>query len=591
MPEKKKQKKESTSPFKGNLVGISLVAVALFAIYQYLYPSSFSSQPETPAPVFDLSSELEALCPVYPAVRSSDFEKDRPILERILNDPSFRIASAQKLSKAVQIDTQVFDEQLDVAQDPEVWTKFVKFHEYLEATFPTVYSQLKVDKINTYGLVFTWEGSDPSLKPLMFLAHQDVVPVQKDTLQDWSYPPFEGRIADDRVWGRGSADCKSLLIALLETVELLVDEGYSPKRGVILAFGFDEEASGTYGAHNISKFLLEKYGPDSIALILDEGEAVSYVDKKQTTLVAKIATQEKGYLDLEVALTTVGGHSSVPPKHTAIGLISKLVTHIEDHPLDPEISTRNPLVQFSNCLGAAGALRDDFKTALVAYSKDPSNNIVKQGVIKGISKIAFFFGSLITTTQATDLIFGGEKINALPESARVVINHRVDVERDSAQIIDRLIHFHVVPIAKEHGFKVTYSDYGSDKVETVYEPEGVASLGEFHVSPFSRVWEPAPESPSDDNVWSIISGTTRTIFEEFVDPSAKLIASPYMMPGNTDTRHYWPLTKNIYRYVPGIVDIYKAKIHSVDESTEVDAHLQVIAFYHEFIKVASEWEL
>ena len=72
------------------------------------------------------------------------------------------------------------------------------------------------ETVNDLGLLYTWKGRDPSAKALVFAAHIDVVPIAPGTLKDWTHPPFEGRIADGFVWGRGAMDCKGFLIALME---------------------------------------------------------------------------------------------------------------------------------------------------------------------------------------------------------------------------------------------------------------------------------------------------------------------------------------------------------------------------------------
>lgn len=124
--------------------------------------------------------------------------------------------------------------------------------------------------VNTLGLVYTIEGSDPSLKPLMLAAHQDVVPV--NDVQNWKYPPFSAHFDGRFLWGRGASDDKNSLTALLSALETLL--GYAewvPRRTIVLALGFDEESSGRRGAGTIGPFLEERYGKYGIALLLDEG--------------------------------------------------------------------------------------------------------------------------------------------------------------------------------------------------------------------------------------------------------------------------------------------------------------------------------
>jgi Gly-Xaa carboxypeptidase len=107
------------------------------------------------------------------------------------------------------------------------------------------------------------------------MAHQDVVPVPDSTVDAWTHPPFSGYYDGTFIWGRGASDCKNQLIAELETIELFLKYGFEPKRTIILAFGFDEECSGRRGAGHIAPVLIERYGENGVAAIVDEGAGVS----------------------------------------------------------------------------------------------------------------------------------------------------------------------------------------------------------------------------------------------------------------------------------------------------------------------------
>lgn len=159
------------------------------------------------------------------------------------------------------------------------------------------YEHATVETINRFGLVYTVAGSDESLAPILLTAHQDVVPVEEETLDEWEYPPF-GAFYDKTngyLYGRGASDDKSAITALMSAMEaLLSQEGYQPRRSVIFAFGFDEECSDYRGAGEISKHLEERYGEGGIAVILDEGGAG--LQSLGDTLYALPAVYEKGYL-------------------------------------------------------------------------------------------------------------------------------------------------------------------------------------------------------------------------------------------------------------------------------------------------------
>ena len=82
---------------------------------------------------------------------------------------------------------------------------------------------MQLTKVNTYGLHYEWTGSDSTLKPIMLTAHQDVVPVDPTTVDQWKYPPYSGHFDGERIWGRGSVDDKSGLIGILSVPLVLLD--------------------------------------------------------------------------------------------------------------------------------------------------------------------------------------------------------------------------------------------------------------------------------------------------------------------------------------------------------------------------------
>jgi Gly-Xaa carboxypeptidase len=126
-------------------------------------------------------------------------------------------------------------------------------------------------RINTHALLYHWPGSDSSLKPILLTAHQDVVPVDPNTAGSWIHPPYSGHYDGTWVWGRGSTDDKSGLVGIMVTLEKLIEKGFKPKRGILVGFGMDEEASGLYGAHKIASYIEETYGKNSVSVLVDEG--------------------------------------------------------------------------------------------------------------------------------------------------------------------------------------------------------------------------------------------------------------------------------------------------------------------------------
>ena len=96
------------------------------------------------------------------------------------------------------------------------------------------------ERIGHHAVLITIPGTDPSLRPSLYMSHRDVVPVVEGTEQDWTYPAFSGAVADGYIWGRGTLDIKTVF-GILEAAEYLLAHGKSFTRTAYLAFGDDEE--------------------------------------------------------------------------------------------------------------------------------------------------------------------------------------------------------------------------------------------------------------------------------------------------------------------------------------------------------------
>jgi carboxypeptidase PM20D1 len=203
-------------------------------------------------------------------------------------------------------------------------TQFDKFVTYVRASFPLVHQRLKQETFNQYGLLYEWKGKNPALKPVLLMGHYDVVPVIQGTQGMWKRAPFSGIIDGEYLYGRGTLDNKMSVIGLLESVEYLIKSGFQPERTLLLAFGQDEETSGMRGAQTIAAALKKR--ETTLEYVLDEGgiiksEGISGVNKP----VALIGISEKGYLSLELTAVGKGGHSSMPPAQTSIGMVAEAV--------------------------------------------------------------------------------------------------------------------------------------------------------------------------------------------------------------------------------------------------------------------------
>jgi carboxypeptidase PM20D1 len=164
----------------------------------------------------------------------------------VCSQPHQHSPELSRLSRALQFQTvSTYD---SAAFNPVPYKGFI---DWLQESYPRVHRQLEWSVINEYSLVYHWKGSDPSLSPGLFLAHYDVVPVENPT--KWARPAFSGHVDEHFIWGRGAVDNKSQVLALLESAEKLLQDGFIPRQTICFAFGHDEEIGGDQGAFPIER--------------------------------------------------------------------------------------------------------------------------------------------------------------------------------------------------------------------------------------------------------------------------------------------------------------------------------------------------
>lgn len=476
-------------------------------------------------------------------------------------EPEMAKQSVEILQGAIRIPTMSYDD-MDMNPDNEPrFEVFKKFHDYLFKTFPLAAEH--AEKVNTYGLLYTFPGKTAALKPVVLMAHQDVVPVAEATLDQWDHAPFEAHFDGEWIYGRGTADTKDSLVATLEAVESLLKQHWSPDRTLILSFGFDEEISGYRGARPLAETIQNRYGVDGVEVIVDEGFGIqSY----QGSYVAGVTVAEKGYIDIQASLTTPGGHSSVPPDHTGIGIVSHLIKKLESHPFPSELDNSNPTLGFYRCLAEhSSEMNKELRRTILDIDFGDHRSLLTK-YIEGIPEQKY----LIRTSQAVDIIRGGVKINALPEQVEVKVNHRINVNSGTAAVIDRFEEF-VSEIAEE--FDLGVESNGETLMEAT--PNGFFNI----TSPHSL--EPSPISPHSGEPWDLIGSTTRSIIEGY-GIEKPVIMAPTLFPANTDTRYYWDLTRAIYRFKPVLGEDI-ANYHTVNERLRMRSHLMSVAWFYEFI--------
>jgi acetylornithine deacetylase/succinyl-diaminopimelate desuccinylase-like protein len=260
---------------------------------------------------------------------------------------------------------------------------------------------------HTAALVVHYRGSDPGKKPILLSAHMDVVAANP---ADWQRDPFKLVEENGYLYGRGVADMKTNVIALIETMMRFKREHFVPSRGMILVFSGDEETDMAS-----TRELAKRYHDAEFLLNADAGGGT--YDPNLKPVVYEIQAAEKTYADFTLTVTSPGGHSSEPePSKNAIYRLAKALGRIAGYQFPVQHSeitlaslkatgehSTGPLAQ---AMRRFAARPDDAKAAAV-ISADPA-----------------YVGQIRTTCIAT-MLDGGHALNALPQRATANINCRI----------------------------------------------------------------------------------------------------------------------------------------------------------------------
>ncbi len=437
----------------------------------------------------------------------------------------------QTLSKVIQCKTvsHVDESETD-------WGEFEKLHKVFEEAYPLLHKTLKKEIIGRAGLFYTWEGTNPDLKPIALIGHQDVVPVPEETEGDWTYPPFSGTIADGYLWGRGAVDMKDHVVAVMESIETLLEDGYVPERTVMVLFGYNEELVDSERSAAIILANTLKERGIRLESVLDEGGGIpllriSGVIQKDLAIVG---IAEKGYADFKLTVESAGGHSASPPAHTAVGILSKAITRIEENPYKAKMTPQIDMI-LDKVFDSL-----EFPTSIVGKVL----NLIRPALRPILAAIPPTASMMHTTTSVT-MASGSPQANVLPQVATATLNARIM----PGETMDGL---------EKHLNKVIHNK----KVR-------VERLGGN---------DPSPMSPTDTPSFRAIDEISTELYE-------KPVTVPFMVMGATDARHYACVTDQIYRYSPfNIPANIFLLFHSTDERMALDCMDKAVAFFKMYIK-------
>jgi carboxypeptidase PM20D1 len=438
-------------------------------------------------------------------------------------------AAAARLSEAIRFRTISNFENPDSDADA---LRGLQGH--IAKSFPTFHAAARREIVGEFSLLYSWEGSDPKAAPIALLAHQDVVPVAPGTEKDWQQPPYDGVIADGFIWGRGSWDDKGNLYSMLEAAEAMAKAGFRPKRTIYFAFGHDEEVGGLRGAKVIAAALASR--GVRLDFVLDEGLLIADgMIKGLDKPAALIGVAEKGYVTLVLTAHATPGHSSMPPRDTAIGMMSTALARLEDHRLPMQVR------------GAVSEMFDTLAPEMRGFNRVVLSNLwlFKPLLLREFAKNGPSEATIRTTTALT-IFNAGDKDNVLPGTASASVNFRLMPGDSQASVIEHV-----------------RSTVGNDRI-TIEPSPGNA--------------EPPPVTGTAGPSFRMLNRTIREIFPD-------VVVAPGLMVAGTDTRHYGGITDNIFRFSPVRANSDDLKrFHGTNERLSIEGYADMIRFYRRLIE-------
>jgi len=393
---------------------------------------------------------------------------------------------------------------------------FEAFIDLLAELYPLMHSELECERITDLGLLFHWKGENASADPVVLMAHFDVVPVDEN--DPWTHPPFQGRIEDGWVFGRGALDDKGPLLITLEAVENLLSVGFAPARDVYISLGGNEETFGS-AAQTISDTLQQR--GITPWLVLDEGGAVTdaplpFVD----TIAAMVGVGEKGIATVRISASSEGGHSSVPPPLTSVGRVSRAVTRLK------------PTIFQAKAPGAIPRMLGLFVPASRGIGR-PLYRLLSAWPWLNARVFAALGGeaaAMVRTTIAPTRLAGGIANNVLPPHAEAVVNLRLALGETVESTVKTLKH-------------------------AINDDEITLEVIEGN--------DASPESASDNAQFALIA-------EAVAQSHPAAITVPYVTMAATDSRHFHRFSPATYRFAPLMMNAaQRLTIHGIDERVEI----------------------
>ena len=277
------------------------------------------------------------------------------------------------------------------------------------------------------GLVAVYPGTSKTAKPLLLIAHIDVVEARRE---DWERDPFTMLEENGYFYGRGTADTKALAAVWVDTLIRFKQQGHTPARTVKVALTCGEETNGAF--NGIEWLAANRRELIDAEFALNEGGGGDS-DGKGKVIGQSVQVGEKTFANYRVETRNPGGHSSTPVRDNAIYQLSRALVKIDEHefPLEMTETTKEYFAE------AGAARKDEIGKAMVALAANPRDKAAEAIVNTDRS----LHSNLRTTCVAT-LLDAGHAVNALPQRANANVNCRIfpghsieDIGRELSRVI------------------------------------------------------------------------------------------------------------------------------------------------------------
>ncbi|MGB9034028.1 MAG: M20/M25/M40 family metallo-hydrolase [Paeniglutamicibacter sp.] len=410
-------------------------------------------------------------------------------------------------------------------RDDEDRAEFTKHAHLLSELFGHIAGAVEKRTLGITGQLWHWRGTESS-KPVVLMAHQDVVPVQGEA--DWEHPPFAGVIAQGRVHGRGTLDDKGDLACILQAADDLAAAGFVPGQDVYFFFGDCEEISGPTAMEAVDFLTAAGVRP---WMVLDEGGAVAHQAFPGIDAPAGvIGVSEKGILDLLLEAEDSGGHASAPPRFGAVQRIARAVGRLQAKQFPAAL---HPVTQ--ETFRRLAATAPGITGTLLKLASRPGRLAGEVLARAGAEPAA-----MVRTTVAATRLEGSDGINVLARRAAVGLNIRINVTESVESVIAGVRR-------RVRDAKISFTVLGAT--------------------------EPSPISPTDSDGFALLESALG-----HSHPEARPV--PYIMMAATDARRFTGICEQVYRFAPlGMDKAQRGAIHGANESVEVAELGKAVRFY------------